>query len=173
MSATYEPAHDEAVHGHAYAVKQEGQNTGPFAAVHPYFHPVPTWNHAPSCGSCGEKFAGDPAALGTTPVLAAAVGAAILAAGWQQDGGTWTCTVCIARANAPTVEPEAAPEVHEPAPDTDPYDQYHETSDELDARLSDWWDGNNQSNIAARRKITTRLHDAQVRIDELSGRRAA
>ena len=114
MSADYLPVHDPAVHGPAYAVKQEGQNTGPFAAVHPYFHPVPTWNHAPSCGSCGEKFAGDPAALGTTPILAAAVDAAILSAGWKQDGGTWTCTVCQAKASAPAPEPGPAPEAHEP-----------------------------------------------------------
>ena len=170
MSATYEPVHDPAVHGPAYAVKQEGQNTGPFTAVHPYFQPVPTWNHAPSCGSCGNSFAGDPAAVGTTPILAAAVDAGLLVAGWQQDGGTWTCTVCLAKASAPA--PEPTPVEHEPAPDTDPYDQYHATSDELDARLTDWWDGNNQSNTTAHRKINARLHDAQIRIDELTGRAA-
>ncbi len=173
MSATYEPAHDEAVHGHAYAVKQEGQNTGPFAAVHPYFHPVPTWNHAPSCGSCGEKFAGDPAALGTTPVLAAAVGAAILAAGWQQDGGTWTCTVCIAKANAPAPEPEPVPVVHEPAPDTDPYDQSIAILAEFDARIPGIWDDLNASNNAASYKIHMRLRDAQHRHAEHQGRHAA
>ncbi len=172
MSADYLPVHDPSVHGPAYAVKQEGQNTGPFAAVHPYFQPVPTWNHAPSCGGCGHSFAGDPAALGTTPILAAAVDAGLLVAGWQQDGGTWTCTVCLAKASAPAPEPEPTPVEHEPAPDTDPYDQYHATSDELDARLTDWWDGNNQSNTTAHRKINARLHDAQVRIDELTGRAA-
>ena len=34
MSA-YEPVHDPAVHGHAYAVRVPGQDTQPFTAVRP------------------------------------------------------------------------------------------------------------------------------------------
>ena len=33
--STYEPAHNVAVHGHAYAVKATGQDTRPFTAVRP------------------------------------------------------------------------------------------------------------------------------------------
>ena len=174
MTASYEPRHDPAVHGDAYAVKEPGQVTGPFAAFRPYVQQaaVPV-HHGPSCGGCGETFAGDRAAFYVTPLLAGAEDAAIMSAGWREDDGTWTCTVCQAKANTPAPEPAPAPEAREPVPDTDPYDQYHATSDELDARLTDWWDGNNQSNTTAHRKINARLRDTQVRIAELSGRRAA
>ena len=174
MTATYEPAHNEAVHGHAYAAKRPGEDTHPFASARPYVQQptevVPV-HHAPSCGSCGETFAGDRAAFYVTPLLAGAEDAAVMSAGWREDDGTWTCTVCQSKANAPAPEPAPALMAREPAPDTDPYDQYHETSDELDARLTDWWDGNNQRNTAAHRKINARLYDAKVRLDE--ARRAA
>ncbi len=172
MSATYEPAHNPAIHGNAYAVKQEGQDTGPFAAVHPYFQPAPTWNHAPSCGSCGNSFAGDPAALGTAPILAAAVDAAILSAGWKQDDDTWTCTVCQAKASAAAPEPEPEPVVHEPAPDTDPYKQSVAILAEFDARLPGIWADLNDSNNAVSHEIWLRIRDAQHRHAETTGEAA-
>ena len=109
---------------------------------------------APSCARCAEKYAGDPAALGTSPILDAALDAGALAAGWQQDGDAWTCTVCQAKA-APQPALPAAPQPalpaappqgeHEAPPDTDPYDQYVSMSAELDADLRGWWAATNRA----------------------------
>jgi hypothetical protein len=51
MTASYEPAHDPAVHGPAYAVKESGHDTQPFTAVRPFL----TAGHPPNPGCrCDE-----------------------------------------------------------------------------------------------------------------------
>ena len=124
----------------------------------------------PSCARCAEKYAGDPAALGTTPVLDAALDAGALAAGWQQDGGAWTCTVCLAKAEPQPAAPAAPPQdEHEAPPDTDPYDQYVSMSAELDAGLRGWWAATNESHSAAHFKSRARTGDVTHNIAGLLG----
>ena len=62
---------------------------------------------------------------------------------------------------------------HEPAPDTDPYDQSIAILAEFDARIPGIWDDLNASNNAASYKIHMRLRDAQHRHAEHQGRHAA
>jgi len=125
---------------------------------------------APSCARCAEKYAGDPAALGTTPVLDAALDAGALAAGWQQDEDGWTCTVCLAKpttADAP--DPEAVPDERETPPDTDPYDQSLAILGAFDARVPGFWSDTNNSNNLALRKIGLRFSDGTYSIADLPG----
>lgn len=176
-AAGYLPVHDPATHGHAYAVKRKGQDTQPIATA----SVVVTWpehapdRKAPSCGTCGEGFAHDPAAPFTSPVLAAAVDAGILGAGWKQDGGTWTCTVCQAKANAPAPEPEpeARESEPEPAPDGDHYDQSLAILAAFDAGVRVFWTDVNQSNNKAQDKIHARLDDGYAITSELAARDVA
>lgn len=122
-----------------------------------------------ACGGCGETFAGDPAAAFTSPLLAAALEAAPLAAHWEQDeAGGWTCSQCIARAEGlkeavkavlefETPEPEAP--AAEPAPETNPYDQYEAVSAELNASLRTYWTETNLSNATVRARNQARIGD--------------
>ena len=110
----------------------------------------------PSCGPCGEVFA-HAAFGGRALFLAETLRDAALSAGWQQDGGTWTCTVCQAKANAP--EPEPAVEAHEPPPDTDPYAQYQEVWEQIDAGADAFWLAVNPSNRAAEDRTSARIGD--------------
>lgn len=123
----------------------------------------------PSCGPCGEVFAH--AAFGGAGLfLAETLRDAALAAGWQQDGEAWTCTVCQAKAAAPVPEPAQAQPTgaHEPPPDTDPIEQSVTILAAYEERVNAFWTDVNRSNNAAHLRIRTRLGDAQIRIGELT-----
>ena len=130
---------------------------------------------AVTCGGCREVFAC--AAFGGAGLfLAETLRAAALAAGWQQDGDAWTCTVCLAKADTePQPEPEPVAPVSEPAPapDGDHYDQSIALLAAFEARVDGFWADVNRSNDHAAAKVRTRLDDGYALIRELAAGRAA
>ena len=136
-----------------------------------------TWPaHAPgreviTCRPCGDRFAGDPAASFTSPVLAAAVTDAAAAAGWQQDEETWTCSVCISGITGPLYGPESEPAAATPAPDTDPIDQSLAILSDFDARVPGWWAETNRTNNTASHKIYLRFGDGFHNVTATFGRK--
>lgn len=123
---------------------------------------------APRCGDCGETFAC--AAFGGRALfLVETLRAGARSAGWAQISGKWKCSVCLAGITGPLYGPEREPASSLPVPDSDPYRQYADMSAELDQDLAGFWANENQEHNAAHFRIRTRLHDAQVRIGELSG----
>ena len=120
------------------------------------------------CPDCGETFA--EAGLGGRALfLAETLHAAALAAGWAENGGKWTCSVCLAGITGPLYGPEREPAPALSAPDTDPYRQYADMSAEIVAGIAGFWEHENAEHNAASARIRMRLHDAQVRIGELTG----
>ena len=93
--------------------------------------------------------------------LAETLRAAALAAGWQQDGDAWTCTVCLAKADTePEPEPEPAAPEPEPAPD-DPIAVSAAIIADYDERVYGFWEDMDRSNHAAELRVRMRLADAQ------------
>lgn len=117
-----------------------------------------------SCGGCGEVFA-HAAFGGSALFLAETLHAAALVAGWHGDDGAWTCTVCLAKADAEP-QPEAAAPVSGPAPvpDTDPIGQSVAILADYDDRIDAFWADVNRSNNEADLRIRMRLADAQPEV---------
>ncbi len=130
--------------------------TVPAAADQPVHDPD---RKAVTCGGCGEQFAR--AAFGGRALfLAETLRAGALAAGWEQDGDAWTCTVCLARVNAePEPGPAATPEPG-PAAD-DPIAVSAAILAAYDERIDVFWTDVNRSNSEADLRVRMRLADAQ------------